>query len=63
MARRTAQQELEFQMQKMKDMGVTIRVNPARSRPDGLPDNHPFKIIADAATAAGINEDTKESTK
>ncbi|WP_158251255.1 hypothetical protein [Cryobacterium sp. Y11] len=49
MARRTPQQELEYQMQKMKDMGVTISVSPA----PGVW----AKTIAEAADAAGILEE------
>ena len=55
MARRTAQQELEHQMQKMKDMGVTISVSPAFGVP--ADPNRPFALIADAAQAAGIYEE------
>ena len=56
MARRRPQQELEHQMQKMKDMGVTISYTPA----SGIPadPNRPFALIADAAQAAGIYEET-----
>ena len=49
MAKRTAQQELEHQIQKMKDMGVTISTseNPG-----------PWAAaIADAAKSAGIHEE------
>ena len=49
MAKRTAQQELEHQMQKMKDMGVTISVSPAPG---------PWAAaIAEAAKTAGIFEE------
>ena len=49
MARRTRQQELEHQMQKMKDMGVTISVSQAPG---------PWATtIADAAKTAGIFEE------
>ncbi|WP_158252576.1 hypothetical protein [Cryobacterium sp. Y57] len=49
MARRTPQQELEHQMQKMKDMGVTISVSPAPGEW--------AKTIAEAAKTAGIYEE------
>ncbi|WP_166785552.1 hypothetical protein [Cryobacterium cryoconiti] len=49
MARRTAEQELAHQMQKMKDMGVTISVSEAPG---------PWaKAIADAAKEADIYEE------
>lgn len=49
MARRTPQQELDYQMQKMKDMGVTISVSPAPG---------PWaSTIAEAAKTAGIFEE------
>ena len=50
MARRTPQQELEHQMQKMKDMGVTISVSPSPGPWAGT--------IAEAAKTAGIYEET-----
>lgn len=55
MAKRTPQQEVEFQMQKLKDMGVTISTVPARNAPDTP--NRVVHIIADAAKAAGIYEE------
>jgi hypothetical protein len=56
MAKRTPEQEIAFQMQKMADTGVTISLTPASSRPD-IPTDHPFAIIANAAKAAGIYEE------
>ena len=54
MAKRTPQQELAHQMQKMKDMGVTISV----SRGFGESDVHDVTdTLADAAKAAGIYEE------
>ena len=55
MARRTPQQELDYQMQKMKDMGVTIIYTPASGVP--ADPNRSFALIADAAQAAGIYEE------
>ncbi|MCU1408486.1 MAG: hypothetical protein JWM23_566 [Microbacteriaceae bacterium] len=54
MARRTPAQELAHQMQKLKDMGVTISV---RQAPTGAPESRPTGILADAAKAAGIYEE------
>jgi len=52
MARRTPRQELDHQMQKMKDMGVTISVSPAPG---------PWaNAIAEAAKTAGILEEKEE---
>ena len=56
MAHRTPAQELAHQMQKMKDMGVTISVSPAFGRTEHDPSN-PTDIIAEAAKAAGIYEE------
>ena len=54
MARRTPQEDPEHQMQKMKDMGVTISVN----RGFGESDVHAVTdTLADAANAAGIYEE------
>lgn len=58
MARRTAQQQLEHQIQKMKDMGVTISYTPASGVP--ADPNRPFAIIADAAKDAGIYHETSK---
>jgi len=48
--RRTPDEEVAFQMQKMKDMGVTINVQLAPNDRGGSPAG----IIADAAKEAGI---------
>ena len=52
MAKRTARQELEFQMQKMRDMGITVTALPA----PGIPSEpeRVVHIIAEAAKVAGI---------
>lgn len=55
MARRTAQQELDHQIQKLKDMGVTISVIPALAVP--RPEFDVTATIAAAAKAAGIYEE------
>ena len=59
MAKRTAQQELEFQMQKMRDMGVTITALPA----SGVPSEpeRVIHVIAEAAKAAGIYYEKSKS--
>jgi hypothetical protein len=54
MPRRTPEQELAHQMQKLKDMGVTISV---RQSPIGEPELRPTGILAEAARAAGIYEE------
>lgn len=51
MARRTPEQELAHQMQKMKDAGMTVSVTPAPGAPND--DTRPSSIIAEAAKAAG----------
>ncbi|WP_166790326.1 hypothetical protein [Cryobacterium sp. Hh11] len=56
MARRTPQQELEHQMQKMKNMGVTISVSPALGIP--RPEFDVAATIAAAAKSAGIYEES-----
>jgi len=58
MPKRTPQQELEYQMQKLKDMGVTISVSPSHAAPESP--RRVVHIIEDAAKAAGIYE-SKES--
>lgn len=55
MARRTPEQTLAHEMQKLKDMGVTIRVIPSAVPTEFTPLAH---TLAEAATAAGINEET-----
>ena len=57
MARRTPQQELEHQMQKMKDMGVTISVSPAFGAP--RPEFDVTATLTEAAQAAGIYEEKR----
>ena len=54
MARRTAQQEIDHQMQKMKAMGVTISVKRGS---DDSKDHAWTDAIADGAKAAGIYEE------
>ena len=54
MARRTPQQELAHQMQKMKDMGVTISVKRGS---DDSKDHAWTDAIAAGAKAAGIYEE------
>jgi hypothetical protein len=58
MARRTPEQEVAHQMQKLKDMSVTISVRPALGAP--AEPARPVHIIAEAAKTAGIYEE-KES--
>lgn len=57
MAKRTPEEEVAHQMQKMKDMGVTISTSP----PPGVwPESQPRRVadvIADAAKEAGIYEE------
>ena len=53
-ARRTAEQELAHQMEKLKAMGVTISTRRAPGVPDSAP--RVVDVIADAAKAAGIYE-------
>lgn len=57
MPRRTAEQELAYQMQKMKDMGVTVSVQPTHARTAPINSDHPMAIMAEAAKAAGIYEE------
>ncbi|MFL0711646.1 MAG: hypothetical protein ACJLS2_02385 [Microcella pacifica] len=54
MTKRTPVQEMAHQMQKLKDMGVTISVTQA----PGVLSSHPrpWQIIAQAAQEAGIYE-------
>jgi len=54
MARRSPQQELEYQMQKMKDMGVTISVSRGVYP---RPEIDVTDTLAEAAKAAGIYEE------
>lgn len=55
MSRRTPEQEVAHQMQKMKELGITISGTPALARTDNsFPADHPFGIITEAAKAAGI---------
>jgi hypothetical protein len=51
--RLTPDQELARQIQKMKDMGVTISTRPAAGREKDF-DERPFGRIAKAAEEAGI---------
>ncbi|GAA2577749.1 hypothetical protein [Microbacterium binotii] len=52
MVRRTAEQELDHQMQKLKDMGVTVSVSLAPGVPGGK--DRPAGVLAEAARRNGI---------
>lgn len=58
MARRTPEQELENQMNKMADMGITITTRPAPGADHVSP---VIQKITDAAKAAGIYEEDEVS--
>lgn len=53
--RRTPAEEVAFQMEKMKAMGVTISTRRAPGVPDPTP--RAVDIITDAARTAGIYEE------
>jgi hypothetical protein len=52
MAKRTARQELDDQMQKLKEMGVTVSVSLAPGVPNGQ--ERPAGVLAEAARRSGI---------
>lgn len=56
MAKKTAQEALDNQMQKMKKMGITISVN---SYSEENAEGSPAVLIADSAKRAGIYEGGK----
>lgn len=54
MTKRTPEQEIAHQRQKMKDLGVTVSIKFASGvQTTGA---RPFQVIAEAARAAGIYE-------